>query len=119
MYQFKCRYRNELHQHGIADLNTPLLPEVDLKLPKLSGKNIEEHFYNIAKQQVKGFQNLIKTFISTDIPEMPKVINKLNLILSFLILVINFRNGHSHLVGPVTTQKKEHFIQFHVLMRKS
>jgi DNA polymerase gamma 1 len=49
------------------------LPEVDLTLPKLSGKNIEEHFYNIAKQQVESFQNLIDSLLVAEIPKMPEV----------------------------------------------
>jgi DNA mitochondrial polymerase exonuclease domain len=49
------------------------LPEVDLKLPELMGKSIEEHFYIIAKQQVENYQNLIKTLLEAKLPEMPEV----------------------------------------------
>lgn len=67
------KYRKELAHHGISNLETPLLPDVDLKIPKLTGKNIEEHFYNIAKQQVESYQNLIDMIITADIPKMPEV----------------------------------------------
>lgn len=68
------KYRKELASHGINDLETPLLPDVELKIPKLSGSNIEEHFYMIAKEQVESYQELVKSIINADIPEMPKVL---------------------------------------------
>lgn len=71
---YHFRYRKELHQHGIQNLETPLLPEVDLKLPKLLGNNIEDHFYNIANQQVETFKILINQMLKAEVPKMPKVI---------------------------------------------
>ncbi|XP_070499314.1 DNA polymerase subunit gamma-1, mitochondrial [Chironomus tepperi] len=66
------KYRKELVSHGITNLETPVLPDVDLKLPKLMGSNIEEHFYNIAKKQVQEYEKLIKDILIAQIPQMPK-----------------------------------------------
>lgn len=49
------------------------MPDVDLTLPKLKGDNIEEHFLNIAKDQVEPYQKLIESIVMSAIPEMPKV----------------------------------------------
>jgi DNA polymerase gamma 1 len=67
------KYRKELHAHGITNLETPALPDVNLKLPKLHGSNIEEHFYNISKQQVGQYQSLIDSIVTSNLPIMPKV----------------------------------------------
>lgn len=49
------------------------MKEVNLKLPKLEGKNIEEHFHNIATYQVEPYQELIASIVKADLPEPPKV----------------------------------------------
>jgi DNA polymerase gamma 1 len=49
------------------------MPDVDLKLPRLKGNDIEEHFLNIAKDQVAPYQKLIASVVAAEIPEMPKV----------------------------------------------
>lgn len=69
------KYRKELVSHGINNLETPILPDVDLKLPKLMGNNIEEHFFNIAKKQVQEYEILIKNILLAQVPQMPKVSN--------------------------------------------
>lgn len=66
-------YRQELSRHGIKDLETPLMQEVDLILPKLKGRNIEEHFNLIAKEQIEPYQELIAELIKSSIPKLPKV----------------------------------------------
>jgi DNA polymerase gamma 1 len=66
-------YREELARHGIKDLEIPLIDEVDLKLPKLKGNNIEEHFNFIAKEQAAPYQNLISSLIKSELPPLPKV----------------------------------------------
>lgn len=67
------RYRRELERHGIKNLETPQMDDVALKLPKLKGDNIEEHFFNISQQQVEPYQLLIDSIVKSDLPEMPKV----------------------------------------------
>lgn len=68
------RYRNDLFRHGIQSLETTQLPDVELKLPALKGNNIEEHFFNIAQEQVDPYKKLITSLVASNIPEMPKVI---------------------------------------------
>lgn len=100
------KYRRELAHHGISNLETPLLPDVELKLPKLTGKNIEEHFYNIAKQQVEAYQNLIVLIISANIPKLPEVIIIIIIIMRFKLNFL-FRYGHLHLDGLAMIQRRE------------
>lgn len=38
----------------------------------VSGKNIDEHFTNVAKRQVKNYVELAELLCATGIPEMPK-----------------------------------------------
>lgn len=49
------------------------MPYVDLNLPKLHGKTIEDHFYNIANDQVMPYERLVVSIINAPLPEMPKV----------------------------------------------
>jgi len=70
--KYSSRYRQELAKHGITNLKTQLLPDVDLTLPKLKGSNIEEHFHNIATEQVEPYQQLIAAIINAKLPEKPK-----------------------------------------------
>ncbi len=67
------RFKKDLLRHGIKIGEDTNHPDVDLKLPPLRGKNIEEHFYEIAQEQVKSYQTLIASLVSNEIPEMPKV----------------------------------------------
>jgi hypothetical protein len=67
------RYRRELHSHGIKNLRTTELPDVDLKLPKLKGNNIQEHFHNIALSQIEPYQKLVKQLLNSQIPKLPEV----------------------------------------------
>lgn len=102
------RYRNELARHGIKSLETSQMDDINITLPKLSGKNIEEHFYNISKNQVESYQKLINSIVSANVPEMPKVRS----IMTKLSSVINpcfCRTGHSLPVGLATIRSKELF----------
>lgn len=62
------------------------MEDVDIKLPKLRGANIEEHFLNIAKDQVEPYQKLIVTILNSKLPEMPKVRNK------FIRYILNIKS---------------------------
>lgn len=62
--------KRNLVAYGINVEDATRLPDVDLKLPALEGKDIEEHFYNIGKAQAKPYLNIIND-IMKDIPEMP------------------------------------------------
>ncbi|KMQ95236.1 dna polymerase subunit gamma- mitochondrial [Lasius niger] len=63
--------KKNLSTYGINVDDATRLPDVNLKLPILEGKDIEEHFYNIGRAQVKPYLKIINEIIK-DIPEMPK-----------------------------------------------
>lgn len=62
--------KENLAKYGINVDDAIRLPNVNLKLPALEGKDIEEHFYNIGKAQAKPYLKIINDIIK-DIPEMP------------------------------------------------
>ncbi|CAO1413192.1 unnamed protein product [Diamesa serratosioi] len=66
------KYRLDLQKHGIKSLDNTKSIEVNLKLPKLKGKNIEEHFFNIAQEQIQPYELLIKSIVNTPLPTIPK-----------------------------------------------
>ncbi|EZA49914.1 hypothetical protein DMN91_011596 [Ooceraea biroi] len=63
--------KKNLATFGINVEEATRLPDVNLKLPVLEGKDIEEHFYNIGRAQVKPYLKIINDIVK-DIPEMPK-----------------------------------------------
>ncbi|XP_070150745.1 DNA polymerase subunit gamma-1, mitochondrial [Polyergus mexicanus] len=63
--------KKNLSTYSINVEDATRLPDVNLKLPVLEGKDIEEHFYNIGREQVKPYLKIINEIIK-DIPEMPK-----------------------------------------------
>ncbi|XP_011629439.1 DNA polymerase subunit gamma-1, mitochondrial isoform X1 [Pogonomyrmex barbatus] len=63
--------KENLATYGINIEDAIRLPDVNLKLPALKGRNIEEHFYNIGKAQTKPYLKIINEIIK-DIPKMPK-----------------------------------------------
>jgi DNA polymerase gamma 1 len=65
-----ARARKHLSEHELLDKKADFLPYVNLKLPSLVGKNVEEHFYNIAEAQCAPYRNLISGLLKT-LPEMP------------------------------------------------
>ncbi|EFN85052.1 DNA polymerase subunit gamma-1, mitochondrial [Harpegnathos saltator] len=66
---------NNIKSHlGVYDIkveHATKSPDVNLKLPILEGKDIEEHFYNIGKAQAKPYLKIINKIIK-DIPKMPE-----------------------------------------------
>lgn len=62
--------KKNLVAYGINVEDATRLPDVNLKLPPLEGKDIEEHFYNIGKAQAKPYLSIINN-IMKNIPEMP------------------------------------------------
>ncbi|XP_050099772.1 DNA polymerase subunit gamma-1, mitochondrial [Anopheles aquasalis] len=65
---------HELTRHGI-DISKPiLLPDVDLRLPPLSGATIEEHFMRIAEDQSGPYRTAVNALvdIATPAPPLPK-----------------------------------------------
>ncbi|XP_017854928.2 LOW QUALITY PROTEIN: DNA polymerase subunit gamma-1, mitochondrial [Drosophila busckii] len=67
------RYNAELLRHGIDVESGSAMPDVELKLPPLRGKNIEEHFYSIAKEQVTPYEALLQPLVDcAQLPAKPK-----------------------------------------------
>lgn len=78
-----CDAKNELSQEKIKLLKKELvesgmdindvknIPDVDIDLPAFEGKNIEEHFYNIAKNQTRDYLKIIHGILEK-IPDVPE-----------------------------------------------
>ncbi|XP_075150231.1 DNA polymerase gamma, catalytic subunit tam [Haematobia irritans] len=63
----------ELNKHGIDINTTERLEDVQLKLPPLKGKNIEEHFRQIGKEQVEPYRNLLRPLLEIRcLPKKPQ-----------------------------------------------
>lgn len=64
--------RNVLKQHDLWGKETNTLPEVDIKLPKLHGENIDDHFRHLASNQTAEYRDLGDALSATDLPSLPK-----------------------------------------------
>lgn len=62
--------RKELLESGMNIDKVDCLPDVDIDLPVLEGRDIEEHFYNVARDQTKQYRAIIHE-VMRGIPEMP------------------------------------------------
>lgn len=49
------------------------MPDVELKLPELQGKDIVEHFYNIGEKQSAPYRQLLQNITASKLPKQPKV----------------------------------------------
>lgn len=65
------RAKSDFRKHGIKLGDSPKLEDVVLKIPKLKGNNIEEHFYTIAKEQSEPYSLLIDSLVSMNFPKPP------------------------------------------------
>uniref|UniRef100_A0A1B0EW77 DNA polymerase subunit gamma-1 n=1 Tax=Lutzomyia longipalpis TaxID=7200 RepID=A0A1B0EW77_LUTLO len=65
------KWISELHKFGIDLDSTEKLPDVALKLPKFRGKDLEEHFEVIAREQSQPYRDLIESLLG-NVPTMPK-----------------------------------------------
>lgn len=65
---FYCRFANDLSRHGLKMNTSPRFEDIDLKLPKMHGQSIEDHFQYIAEQQCKSYRSLIKTLMTDPSP---------------------------------------------------
>lgn len=64
--------REVLKKHGMLKEDSfNVAPDVDLKLPPLSGKNLIEHFNNIGEAQVKPYRESLDLLLKS-CPHMPK-----------------------------------------------
>lgn len=64
--------KQELASFGIntAAASESIIPDADITIPDLKGKNIEEHFEIIAKEQAKPYVEIIKSLLN-EIPPTP------------------------------------------------
>ncbi|XP_014609662.1 PREDICTED: DNA polymerase subunit gamma-1, mitochondrial [Polistes canadensis] len=62
--------KKNLQKYGINTENVKPIPDIDISLPPLKGKDLEEHFYNIAMEQIAPYLNIVNKII-TVVPEMP------------------------------------------------
>ncbi|XP_050672846.1 DNA polymerase subunit gamma-1, mitochondrial [Leptidea sinapis] len=64
--------QDHLLSHGINYKQYSHLPDVVINLPKLEGKDIEEHFYNIGEKQCAPYRKLLQILSTCNLPELPK-----------------------------------------------
>ena len=64
--------RQHLDKHGLWGKDCTVLNDVNFKIPKFRGKNISEHFENIAKDQISRYLELAKELAYSQPPPMPK-----------------------------------------------
>ncbi|KAI4486167.1 hypothetical protein M0802_012510 [Mischocyttarus mexicanus] len=62
--------KKDLQNYGINTEDVKTIPDIDISLPPLKGNDLEEHFYNIAMEQITPYLNIVNKII-TDVPEMP------------------------------------------------
>ncbi|XKL61226.1 hypothetical protein PGB90_008283 [Kerria lacca] len=60
---------SELRKHGLPG-KLQKVPDVDLKLPKIYNNNLEEHFYELGKNQSEPYRKLVNELVKP-IPEIP------------------------------------------------
>lgn len=63
----------ELKRHGLWTEKVKSEPDISIKLPKLKGKNIEDHFWIIGNEQSEPYKKLMCNFIQNGIPDVPQV----------------------------------------------
>ncbi|XP_039978863.1 DNA polymerase subunit gamma-1 [Xiphias gladius] len=61
-----------LQKHQLWGKETPLLPDVDLKLPKMYGRNIDEHFCILAQHQSLPYLEAANELQRAELPPMPE-----------------------------------------------
>ncbi|KAI5632047.1 DNA polymerase subunit gamma-1 [Phthorimaea operculella] len=64
--------QENLLKHGINYKEFTPLPDVQLKLPPLEGKDVIEHFYNIGEKQSAPYRQLLTTLATCKLPAVPK-----------------------------------------------
>ncbi|KAM9754131.1 DNA polymerase subunit gamma-1 isoform 1-T1 [Menidia menidia] len=61
-----------LQKHKLWGKETSLLPDVELKLPQLYGKNIDEHFRVLAEKQSLPYLEAAAELLQAELPPMPQ-----------------------------------------------
>ena len=60
-----------LEKHGLESKESSPLPDVNFKVPKLYGSNIDEHFQTLALKYSDGYLQLSKQLAGAELPSMP------------------------------------------------
>ncbi|XP_034946389.1 DNA polymerase subunit gamma-1, mitochondrial [Chelonus insularis] len=63
--------KKDLEDFGMKINETVKIPDVDIDLPPLEGKDLEEHFFNVAKSQIKPYMKAIENNLKS-IPKIPE-----------------------------------------------
>lgn len=66
------RSMRHLQKHQLWGKETSLLPDVELKLPKMYGKNIDEHFRILAQTQTIPYLEAATKLQCAKLPQMPQ-----------------------------------------------
>lgn len=61
-----------LQKHQLWGKETSLLPNVEMKLPQMYGKNIDEHFRILAQKQSLPYLEAAVTLQQAELPPMPQ-----------------------------------------------
>ncbi|KAJ6662774.1 hypothetical protein lerEdw1_010978 [Lerista edwardsae] len=60
-----------LQRHGLWGKETSILPDVELKLPRMYGADLDEHFRILAQKQSLPYLEAAKELLQHEIPPMP------------------------------------------------
>eukprot|EP00794_Sanderia_malayensis_P010229 gene10229-11278_t len=66
------KIKDHLSQHGLWGKECTILDDIDIELPKFLGKDISEHFENIAKEQSADYFNMAVNMANAKIPPLPR-----------------------------------------------
>ena len=61
-----------LSDHNLWGREATILEDLNFELPKLFGKNIDEHFRHLGKKQTEDYVKLAERIVKTDLPDKPK-----------------------------------------------
>ncbi|XP_063433085.1 DNA polymerase subunit gamma-1-like [Mytilus trossulus] len=60
-----------LESHGLWNKDCPIIPDVQLELPKLLDKDIDKHFLELGKKQTESYRKLAELIIECKMPKCP------------------------------------------------
>ena len=66
------KMKEHLSQHGLWGKECTVLDDVALKLPEFEGRNVSEHFENIAKRQTEKYLEMAQRLATSKPPPFPE-----------------------------------------------
>jgi DNA polymerase gamma 1 len=63
--------RKHLESHGLLGKQSSISPSIDLQLPPLAGKTLDEHFYRIGMDSAEPYLSMATAFAKVDLPNPP------------------------------------------------